>query len=109
MSLYYIFRAVGISFILTIIIEAGLALITGLKKKDLLLVVLVNIITNPAVIIIYLLLPYPAVTFITESVAVIIEAAYYRRFGVKIKKPYLFSLSANVLSYIIGLVINAYI
>jgi hypothetical protein len=57
MSLYYIFKAVGLSLILTIIIEAGLALIIGLRKKDLLLVALVNIITNPAVVIIYLLLP----------------------------------------------------
>jgi hypothetical protein len=41
MSLYYIFKAVGLSLILTIIIEAGLALIIGLRKKDLLLVALV--------------------------------------------------------------------
>ena len=109
MSLYFIFKVIGLSLFLTIFLEAGLALILGLRKKDLLLVVLVNIITNPAVVIIHLLLPYPLVTYIAEIAAVIIEAAYYRRFGTNIKSPMLFSFSANILSYFTGIIINAYI
>lgn len=102
-----------ISLMLTLIFELLLAIIVKVGKRDLLLVMLVNIITNPAVVLIYVLIsnhyhdvPGMLIQLPLEAAAVLVEWLYYRRFSEKIKKPFLFSLAANALSYSAGIIIG---
>ena len=102
-----------ISLGITIILELAFTLIFQIRgSSDLILVIVVNIITNPAVVLInYLLLKRTnlsqlLVVLTLEAAAILVEALYYRRYGEKIKRPFLFSLGANAFSYSIGLVLN---
>lgn len=102
-----------ISLGLTIILELVFALILKIREaNDLILVIVVNVITNPAVVLLsYLLLkrtnfPQILVVLVLEAAAVLVEAIYYRRYAEKIKRPFLFSLGANAFSYFIGLFLN---
>ncbi|MCL1823607.1 MAG: hypothetical protein FWG44_05335 [Oscillospiraceae bacterium] len=104
-----------ISLTLTLFLETGFYLIVYIKKynlKDLLLVVLVNIITNPVVVLTYWLMTRytgfnPVIVIIPlEISAVLTEGYYYKRYGQFFKKPFLFSLAANGFSYATGLFIQ---
>jgi hypothetical protein len=104
-----------VSLSLTLILEVGFYLLVYIKKhnkKDLLLVVLVNIITNPAVVLFYWLamiftdLNAVLVIIPLEIFAVLTEGYYYKKYGNNFKRPFLFSLSANALSYGTGLLIQ---
>ena len=94
-----------ISLFLTLFLETGFAFVFKKRKKDLLLVVLVNILTNPAVVLLHwLILKYTLFDIIMtkimfETLAILIEAFYYKKYGENMKKPFLFSLGANVFSY----------
>ncbi len=109
-----ILLSIVISLVLTIVIECTAAFSMGIRyKKDLLLVCLVNLLTNPAVVLLYYLAAsFLAIrhTFIVvlplELLAIITEAYYYKKYGCIIKHPIRFSLFLNVLSYGIGAVIN---
>ena len=92
-----------LSLALTLLIESAVALAWGLRRRDLLLCVLVNVLTNPAVVLLHSLFPAPPVTLLLEGGAVAVEALYYRRYGEHIPRPWLFSLAANALSFGIGL------
>jgi len=98
------------------VLEAGFFLLVGQRnKKDLLLLLLVNIITNPLVVLVYwLALLYSAWNAVTikiplEVFAVLIEGRYYQKYGCDFKRPYLFSLAANMFSYGAGLLIQLFI
>lgn len=101
----------AISLALTLLFELAFALLTG-KRADLLLVLLVNVLTNPAVVLLYTLsqqytpLHAIAVKAVLEVLAVLTEALYYRHYASAIKRPFLFSLAANAVSFGLGLVIN---
>ncbi len=111
----------GLDFVWTLLISLGLTVVLELifalvfkvrGERDFVLVIVVNVITNPAVVLLnYLLLrdtalPRMPVIFVLEAAAVLVEAFYYRRYAETIKKPFLFSLCANVFSFSIGLLIN---
>jgi len=106
-------RSLAVSLALTLIIEAGFFLLVGKRnKKDLLLLVLVNVITNPLVVLISTLMRWFTsvdpwvVTIVLESGAVLTEGLFYRHYGKSFKRPLLFSLAANACSYGIGLLLQ---
>jgi hypothetical protein len=99
----------GISLVLTIIFEEAFALAVGIRnKKDLLLICLVNILTNPAVVFLYHMAEYFTdfnydLTILTlEAAAILVEAYYFKAYATKIRHPFQFSLGVNVFSYGIG-------
>jgi hypothetical protein len=104
--------------ILTIVIELIFAIILGIRdKKDILNVILVQVLTNPIVVTIpYLIyiefgyIPYKVSIYILEVLAVLIEGFVYSK-TLKYKKinPYLFSFLLNLFSYSLGLVINKFL
>lgn len=105
----------GVSLICTIIIEFILALILGLKdKKDLLNVILVNIVTNPIVVSVsftFNLLYGPngkiISTIILEILAFLCEGfIYYKVLRYKKINGFLLSLILNVTSYSLGIFLN---
>ena len=108
-----IFIALAVSLVLTIIIEAGFFLLIGKRNKmDLLLVILVNVLTNPAVVLLYWLAAYYAsinlilVKIPLEVFAVITEGYCYRKYALELKRPYAFSLAANAISFLTGILLQ---
>lgn len=103
-----------ISLLLTLILELGYALFWGIRDKhDLRLAVLVNVLTNPVVVFtVYFVrfrrlhVHYGWVTLIMEVLAVVTEALLYRKHARTIRRPWLFSLSANAFSFAMGELIN---
>jgi len=108
--------ALGIALALTLILEAGFYLIVCKKrnKKDLLLVILVNILTNPIVVLSYWLivlntsLNTTLVKIPLEIFAVVTEGYIYSKYAVEIKHPYIFSLAANIFSFSVGVLIQQF-
>ena len=104
----------GRALIITIIIELIAAIVIGLKKKDLINVILVNIMTNPLVVTVplyinvkYGLLERNITLFIFEIFALLSEGFVYSKY-LKYKKinPYVISLILNLSSYLTGVIIN---
>ena len=99
----------------TIIIELVIACILKVKKKkDILNIVLVNIMTNPLVTSIPTFVYMQVGTFgrnlsliILEVFAVLSEGFVYKKFlNFKKINPYIFSIILNVSSFLIGEIIN---
>ena len=103
-----------ISLSLTIIFETVLALLWGVRqKRDILLIVLANIVTNPvAVTLYYFFCKYLGLRFMVvliELGVVIIEALIYEHRASDIKKCLWFSAAANIASYGLGYILNVII
>lgn len=110
----YLIRMFGISLMLTIAIELAIAILFGMRmRKNMLLVVLVNVFTNPpAVLCNWLCRLYlpdyhrVAVQLAIEAVVITVEALIYSGFARderwRIRKPVLFSLTANGCSWLLG-------
>lgn len=105
----YIIESMIISLILTLLIEEVFVLAAGIRRKeDLLLVLLVNIITNPIVVFLYYTVDYylpvdmGIVTILLEAAAILAEAGYYAKYSENIRHPLLISLGANIISFSIG-------
>ena len=100
---------------ITIVIEIIVSLLLKIRdKKDILNIVLVNIVTNPLVVAIpvyvnitYGLLERHIVILILEIFAVLYEGFIYKKY-LHLKKinPFIISLILNLSSYLIGEVIN---
>lgn len=108
--------ALAVSLLLTLLLEGGFALAWGLReRRELALVALVNCLTNPPVVLLYhtavgLLHWSPAVaTAVLECGAVAAEWLCYRAFSQQVRRPFLFSLLANLLSYGTGCAINFFL
>ncbi len=103
--------SLGVSLAATLLLEGAFALVWGLRKKDLLLCMLVNVLTNPVVVLCYHLakwyLPLPlwAATLGLELWAVATEAWLYSTRGEKIRRPVLFAVLVNGFSYGVGLLL----
>ena len=103
-----------ICLLLTIIFEIVIGLIIGIRdKKDILNIVLVNMLTNPLVTSIPTALVFFVSTLVSnislvilEILAVVIEGFIYKRV-LKYKRinPYLVSLILNIGSYLLGLIV----
>ena len=93
-----------LSLIMTWLLELAFAFLLGIRRsKDLLLILLVNLITNPAVVYLALTFRYSLPSwFLIPLLAIGVEALYYRSYALTIRHPWLFSLAANVISYGIG-------
>ena len=108
--------ALIISLAITLLLETGFFFLVGKRnKKDLLLVIMVNVLTNPAVVLLYWLsvlytdINSTAVKAVLELLAILIEGYYYRRYAQDFKRPFLFSFAANVFSFTIGVLIQLFI
>lgn len=103
------FAALGVSLALTLAVELGFALLCRYRGRTLLLVALVNVLTNPLVVQTALLwrsfaLPgYAAAVAALELIAVGVEGFVYQKSRLGFARPYIFSLAANVLSFGLGL------
>ena len=101
----------AVSLGLTLLLELPVAYCWGLRSRhDLTVAVLVNVLTNPAVVLLNSLLsatPWWAVQLPLEAAAIAVEGFCYRHCGENIRRPYLLSLCANCISYGAGLVLNA--
>ena len=102
-------RILGASLLLTLLLEEGFALLWGLRgRRELTVVALVNILTNPVVVMAYhtavgLWGWSPAlVTLALECGAVLVEWRYYRLCIPRLGRPLLFALLANGFSYGLG-------
>ncbi len=101
----------GISLGLTIVLELMFSLVCRVRNRmDLLLVCLVNVITNPVVVFLYYLAAGSSVSVavlaVLEVLAVVVEAYFYKSYGEKISRPVLFALGANCFSFFIGKMIE---
>lgn len=99
------------ALLLTLAVEIPVCLLMGIRKKGLLVVVLANVMTNPAVNVLYWLaaaytaLPAVAVIAVLEVSAVVVEWIVYRLLT-DAKRPLLVSLVANAVSFGTGLIIT---
>ena len=100
--------ALAISLGLTLILEGLFGLIWGIKgKRDWLLLLLVNVVTNPIVVTLhYCVSSAWYVTIVLEVSAVVAEWLAYRKWGKTTCPAFLFALCANCFSYFSGLLIN---
>lgn len=99
----------AIALVLTIIIELSFALLVKIRNKtDLLIVILAQIITNPLVVLIsnwcfFHTQLQPLIYQIPlEILAILAEWKIYQKFTKTITRPFLFALTANLISYMIG-------
>lgn len=99
-------RAFTLSLALTLVFELGFALVWGLRRRDLMLCALVNVLTNPVVVLLHFLFPHPAATVLWELGAITVEGWYYQHCGHRVRRPLLFSLLCNLFSFCLGLMIN---
>ncbi len=100
-----------LSLAATELFELVFALAFGVRsRRDYFLVLLVNLLTNPAVVLTYCILmrkqlmsPISA-TIMLELLAIAVEALCYKLRGDKISHPILFSVGANFFSFSMGMV-----
>ncbi len=97
-----------VSLLLTLALEGLFGLIWGLRsRRDWLLLLAVNVVTNPIVVSLYALLDGGwLVTAALEASAVLAEGLAYRKWGQDARPAFLFSLCANCFSYFSGVVLN---
>ncbi len=103
-----IFAVLAVSLLFTIALELAFSLAVGKRDgSDLLLIALVNVVTNPAVVICaYMISSEPWFKLLLEAAAILVEAAFYKAYAKTIKRPLLFSLCANVFSFSCGMILN---
>jgi len=108
-----IFSALGVSLAATVVLELLLCVLMGYRSRRIvLMVVLVNILTNPPVVLCYYILsivrgfPEVPVIMVLELAAVLVEWLCYKYRAGEIKRPFLFSLGLNCFSYFTGLLIQ---
>ena len=111
--------SLGISLLLTLILEFGFALLWSIRTpalrrgRELTIVALVNILTNPVVVLLanYALsrhsgYPYGFVVLL-EIGAILVEWVCYRACSEALRRPFLFSLCANLFSVLMGFALTA--
>jgi len=102
----------AISLLLTLAVELVLAAALKKRGRDLLLVGLVNVATNPAAVFLSILAVTYAPAFAPWAVvalelgAILAEGAWYQKYGGNFPRPYWFSFAANALSFGIGYLIQ---
>ena len=104
----YLLKVFGISLVLTLALELPLAYLMGLRgRKYVLLAVLVNILTNPAAVLLHHLgIPQIPV----ELAVVAVEAGVYDSFskaeGWEIPHPVRLAVVCNLVSWLTGVLIQ---
>lgn len=98
-----------ISLLLTLMLEILFALLWGLRKRNLLLVVFINLLTNPAVVLWNYLschMGYVICVIIPELTAIVVETVILLYFSKGVKKPLLLGIFINVFSYNAGIILE---
>jgi len=103
--------ALGMSLLLTLVLEGLFGLIWGIKgRRDWLLLLLANAVTNPIVVTLHYCVSSRWVfVLILEVSAVLAEWLAYRKWSKTLRPAFLFSLCANCFSYFSGLLLNYFI
>lgn len=99
----------------TIVTESALAFLLGVRRKaDQLIVLLVNVMTNPLLVSLGYLIQlrfglreYRISLIVMEIAVVAVEGWVYKVFLSHHKRPFLLSLALNAGSFLIGLGLNA--
>lgn len=91
--------------LVTLALEVPIALLWGLRKKDLALCVMVNLLTNPLANLLNLFSTALWVPAALECAVVAAEYLLYRRLGEKIRRPLALSITANLVSFLAGTLI----
>ena len=109
MSSRALLSSLGLSLALTLALESGFFLLVGKRgRKDLLLLLLANAFTNPIVVLSFWLAVLYAgwnayiILIPLELFAVLAEGRIYKKYGDGFRRPYLFSLAANMFSFWAG-------
>ncbi len=109
----YLWKYMLGSLFATIVVEIFIGYHLKIRnKKDLCLLLLVNIVTNPIAVLSYycilyfLTFPTLLVKILIEVFVVVCEWIYYRKYSIEIKKPFQTSIILNVVSFCIGLLID---
>jgi hypothetical protein len=103
-----------LALLLTEAIELPVCLLWGMRWRDLVFVLLANLLTNPVVNVLYALaylytpIPRAVSIAVLEIAAVLVEWLVYR-YATGAKRPFLVSLTANAASYGAGLLITAFL
>ena len=103
-----------LALLMTEAIEIPVCLLFHMRGRDLLFVVLANVLTNPllnvlyAIACLYTRIPPAAALAVLEPAAVIAEWIVYRSVT-KAKRPFLTSLTANAASFGLGLLITTFL
>ena len=109
-----VFLSLAVSLTLTLLLELGLALCWRVRKSDLRAVALANLLTNPVVVLCHLTARYylpaflPFVTAVSELSAFAAEGFLYSARS-RIRRPWLFSLCANLFSYTVGIILRRFL
>lgn len=93
----------SVSLILTLLLELPVSYLFRVRGRDLLLVFLVNVLTNPVAVLVSTAAGDGLfVQFGIETVVIAVEGWYYRSYGSEIRHPYLCAVVCNLFSYIVG-------
>lgn len=103
-----LFLTLGISLLLTLILEGLFAFFIGRIRsaRGLLLTVLVNTLTNPPVVLAYTLFPSLPMKLALEAAAVLVEWLVYKKCSDEINRAFLYALCINAFSFLTGELIN---
>lgn len=97
------------SLLLTLAFELPFAWLWGAKKKDLLVVLLMNVLTNPLVVIWHYStweFGFVVCTVLPELAAIVTEAFLLRKFAKDTPYPVLLGIFINLFSYSAGVVLS---
>lgn len=102
-----VFWSLGVSLVLTLVLEGGYALLCGIQGRDLRLLLLANVLTNPVVVLAYHL----AGQFWPTGMTVVVVGmelwavgteGYLFRSRSRLTHPWRFAVCANLISYTMG-------
>ena len=96
--------SLGVSLAATLVIELSLAWLFKQRGMSLTVVTAVNLLTNPAIVLLWNL--FHRFYWLMELTVVLLEGGCYRLFPKQFKKPVLFSLLLNFISCAIGIIMN---
>lgn len=108
-----IFVSLGASLGLTLLLELSLLALLGYRsKRALIIAALANLLTNPPVVLCYILLTErgivsrPLAVAVLEAAAVTVEWLCYKYRLPQVRRPFLLSLGLNAFSYFTGLILQ---
>ena len=94
---------------LTLLLELCYAWLWGVKGTDCLIILLMNILTNPPVVLWHCEFQELSIwmnTVFPELAAICVEIFLLIKFGKQIKKPVMLGICINVFSFFAGFVLN---
>lgn len=99
-----VFVILIISLALTLITEIALSLCFKIKEAG--LIALVNVVTNPPAVFIAYVTGYTLpIMLALEVLVVVTEGALYSRFSEQIKRPFIYAIAVNTISFLIGVLL----